>query len=264
MTPSLFVRYITERSKTSEENARVAIWKAYDKRSYKRAMDLPTDEYASLIYEIIRHFDFLDTPDTRSTITSFDGTRSYFKRHMLYFPEPYMEHSSVLEFAIADDAYEAIIQAVQDEDVDSIKKYSKRLLAILARPLSGDTLLYIKTGDRRIPLLSLSHAKYLKDQITTRKLPIYMHQAIIYFTAVKKWINETYGEGLFPSSGSSSAGTVTSDLKWHAHVAAVAEQGVFGHHVDEVYQQNIHRFLRHLISKKEEFERNQPTNSQNT
>ena len=263
MTPSLYVQYITDRSVMSESEARISIWKAYDRKSYNEIIKQASQEQqADIIHDVIQHFDFMDVPDPSSVITDFDGSKSLFTKYMLYYPEPYMEFSSVLEFAIADDAYEGIIQSVQESDIEAIKDYSLRLLAILARPLSDDHLIFIKTGDRRVQLLSLAHAKDLMTKITTKKLPIYMHQAISYFTAVKKWINETYGEALFDTGESDEGESVTSSLKWHAHVAAVAEQGTFGS-IDDVYQMNVHRFMKHLISKKEADQRAQPTTQPN-
>lgn len=260
ITPSLFVDYLRIRGASGEDAARIHIWKHYSEASYDQAVrDLDDADMADVLQAVVSALDWLYTPPVRSPIDRFSRGAYVVRRQQLYFSEEKMETSTLREFILADEAYTHIVRTMADPHAegaaDVVERQGLILLAILARPLSGDLAQYIQTGDRRIPIESEYHAHILADRITRRDRDVYIHTAILYFTGVKQYIFDSYGPHIFGSHEDGNTSADAIDLGWHSHTAAVAQQGVFGHHVEEVVETNLHRFLLHLVDENQKAER---------
>jgi hypothetical protein len=104
-------------------------------------------------------------------------------------PRSRFENGTALEYAIAEDYFKKITP-----DNDEVALIN--LCATLCREKTKDTATAISAGDHRIPLTSRGEVEHRAEAFKT--LDPYIQVAVfLYFSGVKKFIFDTYGQAIF-------------------------------------------------------------------
>lgn len=106
-----------------------------------------------------------------------------------WFPADNFQNGTCLEFALADDFYNAYVEHGSPQDL-------RKLVATLCREKKESLAERLRTADNRIPLLSRAEAEARAKRLDT--LPEELAAMVLfYFAGVKQQIAEIYGEWLF-------------------------------------------------------------------
>lgn len=172
------------------------------------------------------------------------------------WPKRGMETSTYREFFIMDGYLEDILQEHGD-----IETNMYGLLATILRPVSKDKSHILRTGDKRIPLVSreqtLQWGAWLKDAGTSwiyrDIITCALAQAFTYAIAMKVFLRATYGQWLFEKT-SQQTDSSDPDFGWTSVCMRVAKTGLFGD-VQGVLDTMCHEVFVHLVDSKVEHDR---------
>lgn len=168
---------------------------------------------------------------------------------MYHFPTAKGENTTCIEYALADDYYKQFA----DGDAEALF----RLSATLWRESDHDADAALRRGDKRVPLCDKAEVE--KRAAVLREAPAEIHlQALHFFGGLKKYIHRVYGNWLFEQPEEDEEGEAASadakagspDFGWWGVFQQVAEAGVFGHDVRQVYQAPLHEVCVYLVRKR--------------
>jgi hypothetical protein len=184
------------------------------------------------LYEMTNLLDFIYERDNLPKLDeiNIDGL-------IFLFPETEMLHSSVIEFAIADQLASEIIEG----------NYSKldNLFFTLCRPKTPEEINHKFSGDLRERYNSFLIDKRIKELAS--KVPFYYKiYLFFFFLSVKRTVKERYTE-LFPKpkEGENIENSEPQVIGWLKLIKSVSETGLYGN-FDETSHYNFHTFCLNL------------------
>lgn len=174
-------------------------------------------------------------------------------------PQPKGANVSCIEFALADEFYTQFMDQ-QDERATLL------LLATLAREAEPDEATALRRGDNRLPLHTREEVDARATQLAGAD-PELLTQALLYFSGLKNFVHDIYGEWLFETddvpddddddedeqpTARRKAPAEYPNFGWWGIFQQVAEGGVFGHHVNDVHAAFFHDVCVYLVRKRVE------------
>lgn len=166
-----------------------------------------------------------------------------------YLARPKGQNVCCGEFAVCDDLYKLV---ATKNDTDALEM----LTAVLYRQADKDPMSALARGDERAPY-------YNKDEARARlhfwgtPPPEMQMAALMYFAGLKMYIHKMYGRFIFDDAGDDDDDGATNastgpQFGWWGTFQQVAEGGVFGRHVTEVYQSFLHEVCVYLVRKQQQ------------
>ena len=152
-----------------------------------------------------------------------------------YLPHPRMEFSSIAEFAIAEQYFEAF-KTLKD------KQYLYLLLATLCRPLRAKKLID-SSGDIRIPCdtqkITANAERMAKMKDTTALLVLH------YYLGCRQYIFETYSKVYDSSESATDENFVRIPYDMWDMIRDAAKTGLYGNYENTLHT-NLHLILSNL------------------